>query len=413
MRIKERLKPIDVKRLAKVPGLHSDGNGLALKVSDDLAQRYWVLRYSLHRKAHWMGLGSLDVIGLGEAREKAIAARRLILEGIDPIAERKDRFAQQRLEAAMAITFRACAEQYIATFEKSWTNPKHRAQWTSTLTTYVYPVIGELPVAKVDVPQIMQILTPLWPTKPETAGRVRGRIEAILDYAMVAKYRPAGLNPARWKGNLDKMLPARHKIAKVEHHAAMAYAELPAFLIELHKQEGTAARALEFLILTATRTGEVLGAVWSEIDLTAKTWTIPGERMKAGREHTIPLSPRAVEILEAMKVIATGDYVFAGRDGKKPLSNMALLMLLRRMGQDDVTAHGFRSSFRDWAGDRTRFDRETVEFALAHNLPNKVEAAYRRGDAFEKRRQLMTAWADYCASPPAPANANNVVSISA
>lgn len=412
MRVRDRLRAIDIRKLAKEPGLHSDGNGLALKVSDDLKQRYWVLRYSLHGQAHWMGLGSLDVLGLDEARTKAIEARRLILDGIDPIAERKARFAQQRLEAATAITFRACAEQYIAAYEKSWRNAKHKQQWESTLLAYAYPLIGNLPVGKIDTPQVLQVLNPIWATKPETAGRVRGRIEAVLDYATVAKYRPAGLNPARWKGNLDKMLPARSKIAKVEHHEAMTYDALPAFTVALRKQEGNPARALELLILTASRTGEVLGAQWPEIDLATKTWTIPGERMKAGREHVIPLSARSVAILEGMKAKATGSYVFPGRDAKRPLSNMALLMLLRRMGQGKVTAHGFRSTFRDWAGDRTAFDRETVEFALSHNLPDKVEAAYRRGTGLEKRRQLMTAWADYCAAP-VPATADNVISIRA
>jgi integrase len=299
------------------------------------------------------------------------------------------------------MTFKDCAERYIEAHRPGWKNPKHAKQWPSTLEDYVYPVFGPIPVQAVDVGLVMKALEPIWKTKPETASRVRGRIESILDWATARGYRQ-GENPARWRGHLDKLLPARGKVQKVKHHAALPYGEMGDFVAELRGQEGVAARALEFLILTATRTGEVIGARWDEFDLAKKVWTVPGERMKAGKEHRVPLSERALAIIEEMKGQGVNDHPFlfpGGRPGK-PLSNMAMLKLLQRMDRGDLTAHGFRSTFRDWAAEMTHFPTEVAEMALAHTVSDKVEAAYRRGDLFQKRRELMEAWARYCEPKP-------------
>ncbi|MBN9051569.1 MAG: tyrosine-type recombinase/integrase [Rhizobiales bacterium] len=404
-RVKERLNTATLRKVARVPGVHADGNGLVLRVQavkdSDTTTASWALRYQLHGRAHWMGLGPFDLVSLAEARVRAQDARKLLLDGVDPISARKAERTQAQLEAARAISFEACAREYVATHEKSWRNAKHRAQWLSTLEAYAFPIIGKLPVGSIDTPQVLQVLRPIWNDKHETATRVRGRIEAILNFATIGGYRAEGLNPARWQGHLKHMLAK--PTGAVKHHEAMPYVELPVFMGELRERPAVAARALEFAILTAARTGEVLGCTWAEIDLDAKLWIVPAERMKAGREHVVPLSPRAVEILEAMPT--REGYVFPGQ-GDKPLSTMAFLMLLRRMKRD-VTAHGFRSTFRDWAGDRSGFDRETVEFALAHGITDKAEAAYRRGTGLEKRTRLMTMWADYCQAPPS--TTNNVV----
>ena len=409
-RASERLSALSVKKLAKQKGTHSDGNGLYLRVYPP-AQCSWVFRYMLHGRARWMGLGPYPLIGLADARARATDARRLLVDKLDPITAREEKHTQGKLQAAKRVTFAECGIRYIAAHERQWRNAKHRAQWESTLRTYAYPVIGTLPVAAVDTALVQKVLTPIWNDKPETAKRLRGRIEAVLDYATVAEYR-TGPNPARWRGHLSHMLAKPTAIRPVEHHAALPYAELAVFIAELRKQDSIGARALEFSILTVGRTSEVLGARWSEINLGNKLWTIPGGRMKAGKEHVVPLSPRAVEILEVLKSDkhSVEGYVFPGRQHKRPLSNMAFLMLLRRIGRDDLTAHGFRSTFRDWAGDRTSFDTQTIEFALAHGISDKTEAAYRRGTAIEKRRQLMTHWADYCASP-ATADTAKVVPI--
>jgi integrase len=409
-RASERLSALSVKKLATQKGTHSDGNGLYLRVYPP-AQCSWVFRYTLHGRARWMGLGPYPLISLADARARATDARRLLVDKLDPITAREEKHTQRKLQAAKRVTFAECGARYIAAHEKEWRNAKHRAQWESTLKTYAYPVIGSLPVAAVDTALVQKVLTPIWNEKPETAKRLRGRIEAVLDYATVAEYR-TGPNPARWRGHLSHMLAKPTAIRPVEHHAALPYAKLAVFMTELRKQDGIGARALEFSILTVGRTSEALGARWSEIDLREKLWTIPGGRMKAGKEHVVPLSPRAVEILEALKAECRdhAGFVFPGRDGRKQLSNMAFLMLLRRIGRADLTAHGFRSTFRDWAGDRTSFDTQTIEFALAHGISDKTEAAYRRGTAIEKRRQLMTHWADYCASP-ATADTAKVVPI--
>jgi len=295
-----------------------------------------------------------------------------------------------------SLTFRKCAAEYIERNEAGWSN-KHRTQWTYTLRDHVYPIIGDLPVAAIDTGLVVRVLDPLWNTKNETANRVRGRIEAVLDYATVRKYRE-GPNPAQWKGNLAHIFPARGKVQKVEHHAALPYREIGEFMAKLRQQGGVAARALEFAILTAARTGEVLGARWSEINLAERVWVVPAERMKAGKEHRVPLSDRAIALLNEIGGghSVPGAFVFLGARPRSPLSNMSLLMTLRRMGRGDLTAHGFRSTFRDWAAERTAFPSEVAEMALAHAVGDKVEAAYRRGDMFEKRRQLAEAWARYC-----------------
>jgi integrase len=415
-RASERLTALKVEK-AKRPGMYADGGGLYLRVTPDGAKN-WVLRYMLDRKPHWMGLGPLALYSLADARTRALDARRKRHEGIDPIGARRAERARQRLEAAKAITFSQCAESYIASHRAGWRNAKHKYQWNATLETYAAPVIGVLPVQAIDTALVLKVLEPIWTAKPETASRLRQRIENILDWAKVRGYRE-GENPARWRGHLDKLLPARAKVAAVEHLAALPYAELPTFLTELRSREATAARALEFAILTAARTGEVIGARWNELDLLDKTWTIPSARMKTHREHRVPLAPRAVAILQEMaKHRPAGDdgasYAFGGAKAGKPLSDMGMLMLLRRMGRgDDLTVHGFRSTFRTWAAELTNFPREVIEAALAHTIGNKVEAAYQRGDMFEKRRRLMDAWASYCATALVQERQNNVTALRA
>jgi integrase len=392
-----RLTALQVTK-AKRPGMYCDGGGLYLRVTAD-GTKNWVYRYMLAGRPRWMGLGPFALYGLAEARGKALEARKLRHEGIDPIEVRRAARTQERLAAAKTMTFKQCAAAHIAAHRVGWKNHKHAAQWESTLATYAEPTVGSLPVQAIDTGLVMKVLEPIWATKPETASRLRGRIESILDWARVRGYR-AGENPARWRGHLDHLLPARSKVRTVEHHAALPYKELPSFLAALREQEGIAARALEFTILTAARTGEVIGATWDEIG--DKIWTVPAVRMKASKEHRIPLSGRSLAILEEMQPhrhAADSAIVFPGGKTGKPLSNMAFLMLLRRMDRDDLTAHGFRSTFRDWAAERTDFPSETVEMALAHTVGNKVEAAYRRGDLFEKRRKLMEAWTAYCTRP--------------
>jgi integrase len=294
------------------------------------------------------------------------------------------------------MTFKACAEAYIHAHQAGWRNAKHRAQWPATLNTYAYPVFGDLPVQTIDTGLVLRAIEPIWTIKPETASRLRGRIESVIGWAAAKGYRPSGENPARWKDHLENLLPAKSKVRRVEHHAALPYGQLPEFVAELRRQEGVGALALEFAILTAARTGEVIGAQWDEIDTGARLWTIPGARMKAGKEHRVPLSDAAMAIVEAVVALKQGDFVFPGAKARRPLSNMALLMTLRRMGRDDLTAHGFRSTFSDWCAERTGYPSEVREMALAHTVGDKVEAAYRRGDLFEKRRKVMENWAVFC-----------------
>jgi integrase len=371
-----RLTALKVEK-AKQPGMYADGGGLYLRVTPEGAKN-WVLRFMLDRRPRWMGLGPLALYGLQEARAKALDARRKRHEGIDPIEARRAERARQRLDAAKAITFKQCAEAYVNAHRAGWRNGKHAGQWGATLSTYAFPIIGALPVQAVDTGLVFKVLEPIWGAKPETASRVRGRLESILDFAKVRGYRD-GENPARWRGHLDKLLPARSKVRAVEHHAALAYPELPGFLVALRQQEGIAARALEFTILTAARTGEVIGARWNEIDLLDKTWTLPAARMKGRREHRVPLAPRPLAILDEMQGARRDDdaFMFPGGKPGAARSNMAFLMLLRRMGRGDLTAHGFRATFKTWASERTSFQNEIVEAALAHVIGGKVEQAYR------------------------------------
>ena len=396
-----KLTALTVPRLPA--GLHADGNGLYLQVGGAGA-RSWIWRYSIYGKERYLGLGSATAIPLKRARELAAEARRMRAEGIDPIEHRRQQRDAARVRNAKTVTFGEMAQAYIAAHESSWGNARHREQWRNTLALYALPVIGGLPVQAIDTALVLKVLQPIWATIPETANRIRGRIEQIIDYAIAHEFRQRGDNPARWRHHLDKILPRPTKGAGGQHHAALPYAELPAFMADLRRRESTSGRALEFLILTAARTGEVLGARWSEIDLDGKLWTISGTRMKAGKEHRVPLSDRAIEILRGMWARRSNDYVFAGLRG--PLSSPALGAMLKVMGRaGTITTHGFRSTFRDWAGDRTAFARDVVEAALAHTIENKVEAAYRRGDALEKRRRLMDAWSEYSMAIPAELSA--------
>jgi integrase len=402
----ERLTAQRIERLKNAeqsaPGMYPDGAGLYLRVTSDGAKN-WVLRYMLNRRPRWMGLGPLALYGLADARARALEARRQRHDGIDPIDARRAERARQRLDAARAITFKECAEGYIASHQVGWHNDKHKYQWSATLSTYVYPLIGALPVQAVDIALMLKVLEPIWRAKPETASRVRQRIENILDFAKVRGWRD-GENPARWRGHLDKVLPPRSRVRQVRHLAALPYAELPAFLENLRRREATAARGLEFLVLTAARTGEVIGARWNEIDLLDKTWTVPAARMKAHREHRVPLSARALAILTELQATRQSDladaFVFPGHKPGTPLSNTAFLMLMRRMGRGDLTAHGFRATFKTWASERTSFQNEIVEASLAHVTGGKVEQAYMRGDLFEKRRRLMQQWAAFATAAP-------------
>jgi integrase len=380
------LTPVQVRALNK-PGRYVDGNGLYLIVEPSGAKR-WILRTLVHGKRRDMGLGGLSLVTLAEAREKALTYRKIAREGRDPFAER-------RKGRSVVPTFAEAAEKVHAEHKASWKNPKHAAQWLTTLTTYAIPMIGNRRVDQIGTPDVLNVLSPIWLTKPETARRVRQRIGTVLDWAKAAGFR-AGDNPVL---GVAKGLPKQTD--RDEHHAALSYEEVPGFIGRLRASDnGEMVRlAFEFLILTASRTSEVIGAKWNEFDVKQRVWTVPATRMKAGRTHRVPLVDRTLEILNRAKEIGGGsDYVFPSRDETKPLSNMAFLMTLRRM-KLDATAHGFRSSFRDWAAEQTNFPREACEAALAHAVENKVEAAYRRGDLFEKRRELMRAWADFAATP--------------
>lgn len=390
-----KLTVVAVRAVSKY-GYLSDGNGLYLQVSKS-GSKSWVVRYRAGGKLREMGIGGVGVVSLADARRKAEDVQRQRHMGSDPISVAR---AAKNLSAD-AKTFKTCAGLYVENHRAGWKSIKHADQWESTLSAYAYPTIGQLPAAAIETEHILKILKPIWAVKAETASRVRGRVEAVLDYAKARGWRE-GNNPAMWKGHLELMLAAKADVTKVEHHAALDFAEIKGFIAALRAQSGMAAIAFEFAILTACRTSEVLLAVWGEFDLAANVWTIPALRMKAKKEHRVPLSDRALVILKDMvryrSEHAAPAYVFLGAKQGKPLSNMAFLMLLRRMGRRDLTAHGFRSTFRDWAGEMTDTPREIAEAALAHSVGNAVEAAYRRGDALEKRRVLMTAWAEYCAS---------------
>lgn len=400
MRSINRLSAAEVAKKAK-PGRYGDGGGLWLQVSS-YGTKAWIFRFMLNGQARQMGLGSVDTFSLKEARDRARQARQLVADGVDPIDMRRAKKVSAKAEDARRITFREAAERYIQAHSAGWRNAKHADQWSSTIRTYAEPVIGNLDVGAVETAHIVNILEPIWTTKTETASRVRGRIECVLDWAAARKFRK-GDNPARWRGHLDKLLPARSKVRKVRHHPALSYDALGGFVERLRGLDGVSARALEFTILTAARTGEAIGARRDEIDIVGKVWTIPGSRMKSGRDHRVPLSEPAVALLKALP--REGDNVFPGAKANKPLSNMAMLELLRGMGgTDGLTVHGFRSTFRDWAAEQTNFPRDIAEAALAHVIGDKTEAAYRRGDALEKRRKLMAAWAKFCGERPAEGN---------
>jgi len=386
---------LEVSRLA-VPGLHFVGGvaGLAMQVQDSGA-RSWVLRLSVAGKRREMGLGGFPDVTLADARRRARDEREKADKGVDPIAERKAAASRMRAEQARAFTFKAAALAYIETHEAGWRNAKHAEQWRNTLAS-TYPVIGQVFVRDVSLPQVLEVLNPIWKTKTETASRLRGRIESVLDWATARGYRE-GLNPARWKGHLDHLLPAPGKIMKSGHHAAVPVAEVGAFMKALRAQEGMGARALEFAVLTAARSGEVRGATWREIDIDAAVWKVPGERMKAGKEHRVPLSNAALALLRALPRMAGTDLVFPAPRGGQ-LSDMTLVAVTRRM-EVAAVPHGFRSTFRDWCAERTNYPREVAEAALAHSVKDQTEAAYFRSDVFDKRRRMMSDWAAFCARP--------------
>jgi integrase len=411
------IEKLHVKDLrTKKPGLLSDGGNLNLRTSigpDGKVSRGWIFRFQLPgKKPRDMGLGSLDSIGLAKARDLAGQYRELVATGIDPI-DRRNELQAQSAAALPVPTFDEVARSYIAAHDSDWRNPKHAAQWRTSLAVYASPVIGKLPVDLVNTDHVMKVVEPIWKEKTETAKRIRARIESVLNYATARKYRSDDIpNPARWKGHIAELLARPSKIAPVEHHEALPYAEIGAFMEQLRgRKHSIAALALEFCILTCARTDEVLKAVWNEIDFDTTTWTVPAGRIKAGREHKVPLSKRALEILQEARAIsnaidgkvAASKYIFANPVSGKHLSSSALLALMQiRMKRPELTVHGFRSCFRDWAAEVSHFPAEAAELALAHKVADKAEAAYRRGSMFNKRRLMMEAWASYCAKPVDP-----------
>lgn len=427
-----RLSAIKISNL-KEPGYYADGGNLYFRIArphkdvlgkdpDAIGARGWVFRFTVASRTRDMGLGAFPEISLAAARELAGKCRKLVTEGIDPIEQRRAAIEQrradraaQRVAAAKSKNFEDCARECIADREAAWRNAKHRMQWSSSLKRYANPTLGKLPAAEIDDGLVLRVLKPIWQTKPETASRVRGRIESVLDWARVHGYRK-GENPARWKGHLDQILPPRSRVRRVRHHPALPFAELPDFMVDLRAQEGVAARALEFTILTVARTNETIGAPRTEINATQKTWIVPADRMKAEKDHRVPLTARALSIVQDVQSDASSFLFPAAKGGS--LSNMAMAEVIRRMNANrkkqglppyvdplqnnrPVVPHGFRSTFRDWAEERTNYPTHVVEMALAHTVDDKVEAAYRRGDLFEKRRRLMAAWAEYSASAPA------------
>lgn len=396
-KVADELSALQVSRL-KTPGLHSVGGvaGLQMQISES-GSRSWVLRVRIGAKRRDIGLGGYPTVTLAQARERARGQRELVWQGVDPV---EDRAARRRaLLAAQGIpTFEECVRRFLKSKTREFRNAKHAAQWETTLD-YAASKFGKLPVRDIGLPQVLEVLEPMWLTTTETASRLRGRIEAVLSWATVAGYR-SGDNPARWQGNLDAVLPKPTKVRKVEHHAAMPHDQVPSFVEKLRERPGVSPRAVEFALLTAARSGEIRGARWDEVDLEAGVWTIPAGRMKAGKEHRIPLSAPALDLLRALPRDEKNTLVFPGPRSGSPMSDMSLTAVMKRMGIE-VTMHGFRSSFRDWAGETTNFPREVIEHALAHQLKDKAEAAYARGTLFDKRRKLMDAWARYCTTKPA------------
>lgn len=407
----KELSALEVGRLT-TPGYHFVGGvaGLILQVTDTTA-RSWILRATVGGRRRDIGLGGFPDVTLAGAREAARISREKIKAGIDPVAERQAARSALASAVASAMTFKQAAQKYIEVNEAGWKNAKHAAQWTSSLETYAFPSIGSLQVAHIDTSHVVGILESIWNSKTETASRVRGRIESVLDWAKVRGFRK-GENPARWKGHLDHILPPRAKVQKVHHHTALDYRDVGAFMAALKAQEGTGARALEFAILTAARSGEVRGATWAEFDLEAGVWIIPAGRMKAEKEHRIPLTQPALGLLNSLPRMAGTTLVFPNAKNVE-LSDMTMTSVIRRMNEaatkadgngwrdsagKAVTCHGFRSTFRDWAGETTAYPREVIEHALAHQLKDKAEAAYARGTLFDKRRRLMADWAKHCAT---------------
>jgi integrase len=387
------------------PGLYGDGGGLWLQITQgrDGPNRSWVQRYTFDGRRREMGLGPLALVSLAEARDRSLQVRKLLFDGTDPIANRKTERATRLAEAAKVVTFDDCLAGYLAAHRDAWRNDKHAKQWDIPLRQSISPLIGRLPVGEIDTPILVKALRPVWDRAPILGSRLRGKIEAILDWATVAGSRQ-GENPARWSGHLEHLLPPARRLAPIKHHPAMPYREVSAFLDELRKLDGAPARALEFVILTAARSGEARGARWDEIDFDDKVWIVPASRMKGAREHRVPLSSRALEIVEEMRRFGRGgEFIFPGRGGGCT-SESGLHHVMKVLGRADFTVHGFRSAFRDWCGECTNFPREVAEAALAHRVGNEVEQAYRRGDALAKRAKLMEAWASYC-SRPAPAGA--------
>ena len=394
-----RLNKLTARRVATAtkPRLLADGGGLWLRVGRS-GSKSWAFRYMLNGEAHEMGLGGLSKVGLADARKKAAPLRLLLADKVDPLERRRLQRNANRVMTARSVTFNEAAASYIKAHEVGWRHAKHRMQWSSSLTRYVSPVFGSTPVSLIDVAMVMKVLEPIWAKTPETASRIRGRIESILDWAKARGFRE-GENPARWRGHLDHLLPARSKVRKVKHYRALPYTEMEAFMAHLRSRPGVGASALEFLILTAARSSEVADARWAEIDLTARMWVVPTERMKGGREHRVPLSAAAIAILDRMSPTHDG-FIFSNEPGRG-LGKGALAKQLKGWS---CTVHGFRSSFRDWAADRTSSPHEVVEAALAHAIEDRTEAAYRRTDLLEKRRRLMEAWATFCTAPEQKAN---------
>ncbi len=393
------------------PGLYGDGGGLTLQITK-AGVKSWLFRYMIEGKARGMGLGPVHTVSLAEARQKATEARKLLLDGIDPLKAKDERKLEAALAKARLMTFDQCASAYIEAHRPSWKNAKHADQWANTIATYVTPIIGSLPVGEIDTALMVKVLAQkddtgaqFWESKNETATRVRGRIESILGWATTSGFR-SGDNPARWRGHLDNLLATISKVQRTKNHPSLPWSRMGAYVEALRKREGMAARAVEFAILTAARSGEVRGATWSEIDIAAKVWTIPAQRMKAKREHEVPLSDAALALLKSLNRMDGCDLVFPGTKGQS-LSDMSLTAVIRRMNSEEaiwtdkdgkaITVHGFRSTFRMWAAESTNYPREVAEHALAHQLPDVVERAYQRGTQFAKRAAMMNEWAKFCA----------------
>jgi len=392
-----KLTQADLRRTT--PGLYADGGNLYLQVTvnGDSVARSWIFRFAIDGKRREMGLGAVHTFGLKDARAKAAELRKLVYEGRDPIAERDAQRAALAAASAKRRTFDECVASYSRAHSPKW-SAKHAYQWGSAMTRFASPVLGKLPVDIIDVSFVVRVLEPIWHERPEVASRLRGAIESVLAWATVRQFR-SGDNPARWTNHLEELLPSRREILPVEHFAALAYRDVPGLIAKLRERSGIVGRALEFLILTASRSGEVLGARWDEIGLAERVWTVPAERMKSRREHRVPLCDRALAILNEMKLYRRNGFVFPS-ERRENLGESPMRELLKRLGYK-ATIHGMRSTFRDWAGEQTNFAREVCEAALAHAIGNKVEQAYRRGDALEKRRRLMEAWADFCSRPVA------------